>query len=995
MTPPKSSPRATGTTKQDRGEASATRKASTKERKKLGRTRKATKAVAKKARAATTRTNADVESTVKVDKRQNKKPQSKASLARTDLEGATLGGAVLEKADLRRANLDDVDAREADFAGARLNGATLTHANLAGADLESANLRQTNLRGADLSESPMADADLTGADLDNVDLRNANLDGSILFRVSMRGANARGAHLRSADLSEAVARKADFANADLTRADLDESDFRSANFENAILWGASLRGADFRGSRLLQADLRGARYDRRTQWPDGFELDQTGLVYSAEEHLDLELTSMRPGRPYPLGATWDGAGVNFAVFAQRATHVELCLFDSPTAEHAAARIRLPEQTDGIWHLYVPHLAPGQLYAYRVYGPYKPERGMRFNPNKLLLDPYAKALTGPVKWDDSLFGYTVGSPDEDLSFDERNSAAFVPKCVVTDNSFPWGDDRPPRTPWHKSIVYELHVKGFTKLHPGIPEVMRGTYLGLSTPPVIEYLKSLGVTAVELMPVHEHVDDRFLEERGLRNYWGYNTLSYFAPNTRYKCDPTPGAEVREFKAMVKALHSAGIEVILDVVYNHTAEGNHLGPTLSYRGFDNQVYYRAVPDSPRYYMDYTGCGNTLNVLEPRSLQLMMDSLRYWVNEMRVDGFRFDLAAALMRGFHEADRLSAFFDVITQDPVISQVKLIAEPWDVGPGGYQVGKFPHLWSEWNGKYRDVVRRFWKGDESQVGELAYRLSGSSDLYEHNGRRPYASINFVTSHDGFTLNDLVSYNDKHNEANQEGNRDGDNHNNSWNCGTEGPSEDEEVSSLRSRQLRNFMATLLLSQGVPMLLAGDERRRTQQGNNNAYCQDNPLSWFDWSMDEARQEMLDFTRLLVKLRQEHPSLCRRRFFFGRRVHGADIRDIVWLQPNGEEMSDHLWTVGYVRCLGMLLNGEAMREWSEDGTLVKDQPLVMMFNAHHEPIPFKVPPCGNHTEWRLLFDTTHGSKTEEQTFAVGDEYPLGGRALAMLATS
>jgi glycogen operon protein len=717
-----------------------------------------------------------------------------------------------------------------------------------------------------------------------------------------------------------------------------------------------------------------------------------GLVYSPEENLGISLTTMRPGRPYPLGATWDGEGVNFALFGQHATHVELCLFASTDATAPSARIRMPEQTDGIWHLYIPQLAPGQLYGYRVFGPYKPERGLRFNPNKLLLDPYAKALSKSLQWDDALFGYTVGSPDEDRSFDERDSGAFMPKCVVVDSTFPWGDDRPLRTPLHRSIVYELHVKGFTKLHPGIPENIRGTYRALGSQVVIEYLRSLGVTAVELLPVHEFVDDRFLVERGLRNYWGYNTLNFFAPSTRYKSDPVPGAEVREFKSMVKALHSAGIEVILDVVYNHTAEGSHLGPTLCYRGIDNQVYYRTVADSPRYYMDYTGCGNTINALESRSLQLMMDSLRYWVLEMHVDGFRFDLAAALMRGLHEADRLSAFFDVISQDPVISQVKLIAEPWDVGPGGYQVGKFPHLWSEWNGKYRDTVRKFWKGDEAQIGEIAYRLSGSSDLYQHNGRRPYASINFVSAHDGFTLRDLVSYNEKHNEANQEGNRDGDDHNNSWNCGVEGPTSDPAVVELRARQSRNLMATLLLSQGVPMILAGDERGRTQQGSNNAYCQDNTLSWLDWSLDDERKEMLAFTQLLVRLRQEHPSLCRRRFFFGRRVHGADVRDIMWLQPTGEEMTDQQWTVGFVRCLGMLLNGETMHEWADDGSIVHDRPVLVLLNAHHEPIPFRLPTCGPNRSWELATDTTEGTRTSRRVLPAQADYPLAGRALAVL---
>ena len=848
------------------------------------------------------------------------------------------------------------------------------------------------MREARLRSSPMAEADLTGACLEGADLRDAVLDEAVLFRASLARAVLDGARMRSADLSEARAQHVSLVAAEASRADFDGADLSNARLDDADLRGANLRGADLRGASLLRTDLRGALYDRSTRWPEGFDLTGMGLVSSSEEKLDIALTGMRPGRPYPLGATWDGAGVNFAIYAEDATHVELCLFDSADTDAASVRIRMPEQTDGIWHLYIPHLAPGQLYGYRVYGPYRPERGLRFNPNKLLIDPYAKALTGPIRWDDALFGYKVGDPNQDLSFDDRNSAQFMPKCVVVDASFPWGDDRPLRTPLHKSLIYELHVKGFTKLHPGIPEDLRGTYVALGSDVVIDYLKSLGVTAVELMPIHEHVDDRFLVERGLSNYWGYNTLSFFAPNTRYKRDRSPGAEVREFKSMVKALHTAGIEIILDVVYNHTAEGNHLGPTLCYRGLDNLGYYRTVPENSRYYMDYTGCGNTINALEPRSLQLMMDSLRYWITDMHVDGFRFDLAAALMRGLHEADRLSAFFDVISQDPIISQVKLIAEPWDVGPGGYQVGKFPHLWSEWNGKYRDAVRKFWKGDEAQVGELAYRLSGSSDLYQHNGRRPYASINLITSHDGFTLADLVSYNDKHNEANLDDNRDGDSHNNSWNCGAEGPTSDPEIQRLRARQMRNFMATLLLSQGVPMIAAGDERGRTQQGNNNAYCQDNEISWMDWSLDEERKEMLDFTRLLARLRQQHPSLCRRRFFFGRRVHGADIRDIVWLQPTGGEMTEQEWHVGYVRCIGMLLNGEAMHEWADDGKIIYDSPLLILFNAHHEAIPFSIPPCGEHQRWQVVLDTTHGTKTPGHILEAGEKYPLGGRSLTML---
>ncbi len=907
-----------------------------------------------------------------------------ADLTSEDMSGTALGGANLNTAEGEGASLSTTD----------LSRAMLQDAKLSAAELHGASLKHASLVGAVLCGSPMAEADLTGATLDGADLTSAVLDEALLIKASLVDAKLDEARLLGADFSECNAEGASFVRVDASRADFDSANLRNVRFDDAKLSGSGLRGADLTGASLLRADLRGARFDRNTKWPEGFELEGLGLVYSPEETLDITLTSMRPGKPYPLGATWDGIGVNFAVFAKDATRVELCLFESADDAEAKARIRMPEQTDGIWHLYLPHLAPGQLYAYRVYGPYKPERGQRFNPNKLLLDPYAKAVTGSLRWDDALFGYTVGDPGEDLSFDSRNSAPFMPKCVVIDNSFPWNDDQAPRTPLHRSIVYEMHVKGFTKLHPGIPENIRGTYVALGSQVVIDYLKSLGVTAVELMPVHEHVDDRFLVERGLSNYWGYNTLSFFAPNTRYKADPTHGAEVREFKAMVKALHAAGIEVILDVVYNHTAEGNHLGPTLCYRGLDNTGYYRTVPDNARYYMDYTGCGNTINALESRSLQLMMDSLRYWVTEMHVDGFRFDLAAALMRGLHEADRLSAFFDVISQDPIISQVKLIAEPWDVGPGGYQVGNFPHLWSEWNGKYRDTVRRFWKGDEAQVGELAYRISGSSDLYQHSGRKPYASVNFITAHDGFTLADLVSYNEKHNEANQDDNNDGDSHNNSWNCGVEGQTTDPEVLKLRGQQMRNFMATLLLSQGVPMILAGDERCRSQRGNNNTYCQDNELSWLDWSLDDERKEMLEFTRKLVHLRQEHPSLCRRRFFFGRRVHGADVHDIVWLQPNGNEMSDEEWTAGYVRCIGMLLNGEVMREWSEDGSIVHDQPLLLLLNAHHEAIPFQLPRCGEHEKWKVLVETATGAEHEHAEFEVGSEYSVAGRSLTLFCT-
>jgi glycogen operon protein len=698
-----------------------------------------------------------------------------------------------------------------------------------------------------------------------------------------------------------------------------------------------------------------------------------------------------PGAPYPLGATWDGAVVNFALFSENATAVELCLFDSPDALHEHERIRLPEQTDRVWHVALPGVQPGQLYGYRVYGPYDPARGLRFNPAKLLIDPYAKALSRRIDWNDTLFSYNVGDPDADLSFDDRDSAPYMPRCVVIDSAFDWGDDTPPCTPLHRSIIYELHVKGFTKRHPEVPKHLRGTYAGLADPAVVAYLQSLGITAVELLPVHHHVDDRHLVERGLRNYWGYNTLSYFAPDMRYSASGALGQQVAEFKAMVKTLHAAGIEVILDVVYNHTAEGNHLGPTLSMKGIDNPAYYRLVPGDTRYYMDYTGTGNSLNMLHPRTLQLIMDSLRYWVLEMHVDGFRFDLAATLARGLHEQDRLSAFFDVIHQDPVLSQVKLIAEPWDVGPGGYQVGNFPVLWAEWNGKYRDTVRRFWKGDEAQVAELAYRLSGSSDLYESTGRRPSASINFVTAHDGFTLRDLVSYNQKHNQDNGEHNQDGESENNSWNCGAEGPSDDPAIKRLRAQQQRNLLATLLLSQGVPMLLAGDEFGRTQQGNNNAYCQDNPISWVDWSLDEDGQELLGFVHKLIALRQEHPVLRRRTFFQGRSIHGLQVSDIEWYRPDGQEMSDVEWEDGLVRCLGLLLNGALMDEWDTHGQHVHDDIMLLLLNAHHEALPFVLPGVEQGPAWELLLDTAQ-PKMERAVYTPGECYALQGRSLVLL---
>ncbi|MBI5442603.1 MAG: glycogen debranching protein GlgX, partial [Deltaproteobacteria bacterium] len=585
-----------------------------------------------------------------------------------------------------------------------------------------------------------------------------------------------------------------------------------------------------------------------------------------------------PGRPYPQGATWDGSGVNFALFSENATAVELCLFEGPEAEREL-RIPVLEQTDQVWHVYLPDARPGLLYGYRVHGPYEPRAGHRFNPAKLLRDPYARAISGTIRWNDALFGYTVGHPDADLSKDERDSAPFATKCIVVDQAFTWGGDRRPEIPWDKTIIYELHVKGFTKLHPKIPPELRGTYSGLADRNTIEYLLSLGVTSVELMPVHQYVHDRHLIERGLRNYWGYNTINFFAPHAEYASTRDPGRQVAEYKTMVKALHLEGIEVILDVVYNHTGEGSHLGPTLSFRGIDNASYYRLAPDR-RYYLDYTGTGNTLDMMHPRTLQLIMDSLRYWVKEMHVDGFRFDLAATLARELHEVDRLGAFFDIIHQDPVLSQVKLIAEPWDLGEGGYQVGNFPVLWTEWNGEYRNVVRRYWRGDGGQVANLAYRITGSSDLYARTGRRPHASINFVTCHDGMNLNDLVSYNAKRNEANGEGNRDGTDENLSWNCGAEGPTGDPGILALREKMKRNFLATLLLSHGVPMLFEGDELGHTKRGNNNTYCQDNELTWLNWELDETRENLLRFARLVIGLRRKHPVFRRRTFLRGRSI-------------------------------------------------------------------------------------------------------------------
>jgi glycogen operon protein len=699
------------------------------------------------------------------------------------------------------------------------------------------------------------------------------------------------------------------------------------------------------------------------------------------------------GQPYPLGATWDGRGVNFALFSEHATTVELCLFDGPDGNRETARIRMPEQTNQVWHVYLPGIRPGQLYGYRVHGPYEPKAGHRFNPAKLLLDPYARALAGTVQWSDAVFGYTIGHPDADLSRDERNSASSVPKCVVIDPTFHWGNDVFPRTPWHKTLIYELHVKGFTARHPDVPQPLRGTYAGLTCPEIIDYFHSLGVTALELLPVHQCLVEKHLLDRGLTNYWGYNSIGFFAPDVRYAGSGVRGQQVTEFKTMVKTLHREGIEVILDVVYNHTGEGNHLGPTLCFRGIDNAAYYRLTPDDRRYYMDYTGCGNTLDMTHPRALQLIMDSLRYWVLEMHVDGFRFDLASALARELHAVDRLGAFFDIIHQDPVLSQVKLIAEPWDLGEGGYQVGNFPVLWAEWNAEYRDAVRRFWKGDGGLAGALAYRLTGSSDLYERNGRRPYASINFITSHDGFTLHDLVSYNEKHNDANGEGNRDGHDHNLSWNCGVEGPTNDPAVVALRARQQRNFLATLLLSQGVPMLQAGDEIGRTQYGNNNAYCQDNALSWLDWNLDQSQQELLEFTRLLSRLFHRHPVLRRRKFFQGRHIHGSEVKDLAWFRPDGHEMTDEDWLNWHTRCLGMLLAGDAIEELDARGTRIMDQTLLLLLNAHYEPLSFVLPAYQTAVQWEVVVDTREATgRGRRAVLAGGARYFLDARSLALL---
>jgi isoamylase len=682
-----------------------------------------------------------------------------------------------------------------------------------------------------------------------------------------------------------------------------------------------------------------------------------------------------PGKAYPLGATYDGSGTNFAVFSEVAERVELCLFDDDGTE---TRNTLPEVDSFVWHGFVPTIEPGQRYGYRVYGACQPEAGLRCNPNKLLLDPYSKAIDGTFEWNQSLFSYTFGDPD---SRNDDDSAASMPKSVVISPFFDWANDRPPNHEYADTVIYEAHVKGLTETHPDIPEQIRGTYAAVAHPVIIEHLTSIGVNAIELMPVHHFANDSTLIEKGLSNYWGYNTISFFAPDPKYSSATSAGGQVQEFKAMVRTLHEAGIEVILDVVYNHTAEGNHMGPTLSMRGIDNAAYYRLVDDDKRYYMDYTGTGNSLNVGHPHSLQLIMDSLRYWVTEMHVDGFRFDLAATLAREFYDVDRLATFFELVQQDPTVSQVKLIAEPWDVGPGGYQVGNFPPQWTEWNGKYRDTVRDFWRGEPSTLDEFAYRLSGSADLYEHTGRRPVASVNFVTAHDGFTLRDLVAYNEKHNEANGEDNNDGESYNRSWNCGAEGPTDDADVNELRARQQRNFLTTLLLSQGVPMICHGDELGRTQSGNNNGYCQDNSLTWIDWA--DADAGLLEFTRAVSALRANHPVFRRRRFFSGKPLgrRGLDrLPDISWFAPDGAEMTDEDWGAGFAKSVAVFLNGHGIPGLDARGQQVVDDSFVLCFNAHHEAIEFTLPPAEFGAGWRTVVRTgAEGAPPAEELHAAG----------------
>jgi isoamylase len=711
-------------------------------------------------------------------------------------------------------------------------------------------------------------------------------------------------------------------------------------------------------------------------------------IESSEKQSTLEV---RPGKPYPLGASWDGNGVNFALFSENAHSVELCLFENQQAQTENVKIEIQEVTHHVWHVYVVGLGPGQLYGYRVHGPYEPQNGHRFNPNKLLIDPYAKALSGTIEWDDSLFAYEIGSEQQDLSFSSSDSAPYVPKSVVIDQQFDWGGDKLPKIPYHETIIYEAHVNGLTRLHPDIPEEIRGTYAGVAHPVTIEYLKELGITAIEFLPVHHFVADRHLLEKELTNYWGYNTLNFFAPDVRYSSSGTLGEQVTEFKNMVKALHEAGIEVILDVVYNHTAEGNHMGPTLSFKGIDNSSYYRLSPEDCRFYMDYTGTGNTLNARLPFVLGLIMDSLRYWVTEMHVDGFRFDLASSLARTLHETDTLGSFFNIIHQDPVISQVKLIAEPWDIHEDGYMVGKFPPGWAEWNDRFRDCVRDYWRGAESKLAEFAQRFTGSADLYQGGYRSPTASINLITAHDGFTLHDLVSYNEKHNEANGEDNRDGANDNNSWNCGVEGPTDDQDIINLRNKQKRNMLTTLFLSQGVPMLVAGDELGKTQQGNNNAYCHDDEISWIDW--ESADRSLLDFTKRLIWFCREHPTFRRRRWFQGLPVRGSEIEDIRWYLPEGDLITEEHWANDLAKSLGIYLNGKGIRCENEMGERITDDSFYLIFNAHDQPLDYILPAekCGRG--WHKVLDTSDGFIGEDsQAFSQGSSVCVQGRAVLVL---
>jgi isoamylase len=695
-----------------------------------------------------------------------------------------------------------------------------------------------------------------------------------------------------------------------------------------------------------------------------------------------------PGTSFPRGATYQKKGVNFSLFSEHATAVEVCLFRNREDVEPFAVLPLKEQTALTWHGFIPGLKPGQLYAYRVDGPYEPHNGHRFNKNKLLLDPYAKSIAGDVVWNDALFGYRVGDKNMDLSFDDRDSTPFMPKCVVVDSSYNWRNDTPMRIPWNETIIYEAHVKGMTKLHPSIPREKRGTYAALASEPLITHLRRLGITALELLPVQQHVNDRYLVERGSVNYWGYNTIGFFAPDCRYCSSGVAGQQVDEFKRMVHTLHKAGIEVILDVVYNHTAEGSNLGPTLCFRGIDNASYYNINPDNPRYAMDFSGCGGSFNMRHSRVLQFIMDSLRYWVVEMHVDGFRFDLAATLAREFFEVDKLSTFFDIIAQDPVLSQVKLIAEPWDLGPGGYQVGNFPHLWTEWNGRYRDTVRKFWKGEDGQLSDFGYRLTGSSDLYETSDRKPFASINFITCHDGFTLRDLVSYQAKHNEANGEDNRDGTNENHSWNCGVEGPTDNPKIQALRLRQMKNMAATLMLSQGVPMLLSGDEFGRSKKGNNNTYCHDSERSWISWETDDEAVELFTFIAMLINLRKAHPTFRRKNFFNGKILLGGQARDLHWIRPDGSEMGQDDWNNAWTRTLGLLIPGGGIDDVNRRGKRIIDDTFYIIMNGHFEPVDFALPRA--KTSWYRLFDTSV-KEMNRKALAPRAIYRMEARSLAL----